>query len=68
MIAPPVAVVVAVQVRSVTIVCPYCERPHTHAKEPRRRGRFWYAPQCGLMLNADARARGYTFHVGDGAS
>ena len=56
----PVAEVVAVRGRSVTIRCPYCGQTHTHAVEAIGATEH-HAPGCGLYRSTADRLAGYVF-------
>jgi len=52
---------------TVTVLCPYAPpgKPHNHVHKvlPRDYGRQHFAPPCGMYLNPEDRATGYTFEI-----
>lgn len=61
---PLKAAVIELGTNSVVIACPYCDGQHRHTiRRDERRRRHRRAPACGLTLNRNDRAAGYTFQV-----
>lgn len=61
----PEATVIATKGRTVTILCPYCDRQHSHTLAHDAQHGDWhrFAPACGFERTPDQRATGYRFRI-----
>lgn len=61
----PSAVLVGIKGHNVRILCPYCQRQHSHALSPGARRGEWerFAPACGLERTPNQRETGYRFRT-----
>ena len=56
---PPHATVLARNRHHAFVLCPYCQKRHTH--KIHTHGPQKFAPECGLFLTPQQRSTGYVF-------